>query len=70
MDIHFRKLYEKVINSEFVSSKVPFLVELGVNDGILLKNFSKKGINHLGIEPSTNVAEVAKKNGVNVLPIK
>ena len=28
-----------------------------------------QGIKHLGVEPSTNVAEVAKKEGINTLYI-
>ncbi len=42
-----------------------FVVELGSNDGIMLKNFAAAGIKHLGIEPSANVAKVAMENGVN-----
>ena len=42
----------------------PFVVELGCNDGIMLKNFAERGIRHLGIEPSLNVAQVANKYGV------
>ena len=39
-----------------------FVVEIGSNDGIMLKNFLNKKIKHLGIEPSSNVAKIAKKN--------
>jgi methylation protein EvaC len=44
-----------------------FVVELGSNDGIMLKHFAQKGIKHLGIEPSSNVANVARQNGVNTI---
>ncbi|OAN54676.1 SAM-dependent methyltransferase [Paramagnetospirillum marisnigri] len=43
----------------------PFVVELGSNDGIMLRHFAKAGIRHLGIEPSANVAEAARGQGVN-----
>ena len=33
----------------------------------MLKNFAKKGVKHLGIEPSSNVAAVATKQGINTL---
>ena len=45
----------------------PFVVEIGSNDGILLENFMKKNIRHLGVEPSANVAEEARKHHVNTL---
>jgi len=43
----------------------PFVIELGSNDGILLENFSKHGISHMGVEPSANVANIAQQHGVN-----
>jgi len=43
------------------------VVEIGSNDGIMLQNFKEWGIRHLGIEPSANVAEVAKSKGVNTI---
>ena len=42
-----------------------FVVEIGSNDGILLRHFAAAGIRHLGIEPSANVAAAARANGVN-----
>ncbi len=44
-----------------------FVVELASNDGYLLRNFVKAGVPCLGIEPSGNVAEAAKKVGVESL---
>jgi len=41
-----------------------FVVELGSNDGYLLKNFVAKNIPCLGVEPAKNVAKAAKKIGV------
>ena len=39
-------------------------IELGSNDGYLLRNFVKKGIPALGVEPAANVAKVAVEKGV------
>ena len=64
MQSHFQK-YAEWVNQNYLTSKKPFVDELGSNDGILLENFSKKKIAHLGIEPSSNVAKIARKNGVN-----
>lgn len=62
---HFESLANEII--EKVSAKKnPFVVELGCNDGIMLKHIASKGINHLGIEPSGNVAALAKNNRIDV----
>jgi methylation protein EvaC len=45
----------------------PFVVELGSNDGIMLRHFHARGIRHLGIEPSANVAEVARGHGLSTI---
>lgn len=67
MEHHFAEFAERVMQSGYLAKEDPFVVELGCNDGIMLKNFAKAGIRHLGIEPSRNVAEVANTNGVRTL---
>lgn len=66
MTHHFQKLAEHV-QSNTLTSTDPFVVEIGSNDGILLKHFAHKNIRHLGIEPSYNVAQVAIKNRINTI---
>lgn len=67
MASHFKKFADSIIDSEYISKENPFVVELGCNDGIMLKNFAAKGIKHLGIEPSKNVALEANKIGINTI---
>lgn len=67
MERHFGDFAQQVMQSEYLTKADPFVVELGCNDGIMLKNFAKAGIRHLGIEPSRNVAEVANANGVRTI---
>jgi SAM-dependent methyltransferase len=43
------------------------VVELASNDGYLLRNFVDRGVPVLGIEPASNVAAVARENGVPTL---
>ena len=43
------------------------LIEIGSNDGTFLSNFKGSAINTLGIEPSSNVAKISKKKGINTL---
>jgi len=61
---HFREFAQQVMASGCISKVDPFVVELGCNDGIMLKNFAELEIRHLGIEPSLNVAKVANEHGV------
>ena len=59
--------YAQWVMENYLSDENQFVVELGSNDGAMLENFSKQDISHLGIEPSGNVAEVARKHGVNCI---
>lgn len=43
------------------------VIELASNDGYLLQNFVQKNVPCLGIEPATNVAQVAIEKGIPVL---
>ena len=61
---HFKQFANQVIQSGYLSKEDPFVVELGCNDGIMLKNFAERKIRHFGIEPSLNVAKEANKHGV------
>lgn len=66
MQEHFED-QAKHIKRLIKNKKKPFVVEIGSNDGIMIKHIATAGIKHLGIEPSKNVAEVSKKFGINVL---
>ena len=60
MDKHFEKFSKQIKN--FIKSKKikkPLIVEIGSNDGIMLKRFKK--LDHVGVEPSSNVANECKK---------
>jgi SAM-dependent methyltransferase len=67
MERHFSEFAQEVMMSGYMAKTDSFVVELGCNDGIMLKNFAQAGIRHLGIEPSRNVAEIANINGVRTL---
>lgn len=62
---HFQRLAEEVMRERLPADA--FVVEIGSNDGITLQHFARAGIRHLGIEPSANVAEVARGRGVNTI---
>lgn len=64
---HFTEFAEQVKASDCLNNDDPFVVELGCNDGILLKNFARSRIRHLGVEPAENVAAVANDQGVHTI---
>jgi methylation protein EvaC len=66
MKVHFQQFAEEVIQNHLKSAD-PFVVEIGSNDGIMLQNFARRNIRHLGIEPSANVAEVARRQGIRTV---
>lgn len=67
MQLHFQAYAELVIERVCMGRKDPFVVELGSNDGIMLRHFKNAGYRHLGIEPSENVANVARSQGIQTL---
>ncbi len=42
------------------------VVDIGSNDGSLLKHFKAKGLKTIGVEP-TNIAKIANKNGIKTI---
>ncbi len=65
MKKHFFKWANEIIKN-LDKKKEPFIIELGCNDGIFLEHFAENKINHLGIEPSVNVAKEAEKKNIKV----
>jgi methylation protein EvaC len=66
MAAHFKEFAE-LVRRDYLKQPDPLVVEIGSNDGIMLQNFASAGIRHLGIEPSANVAEVARGKGINTV---
>lgn len=57
---HFNALAEKLKNAKFV-------VDIGSNDGILLKPLKELGVKALGVDPSINVSKIANDAGLPTL---
>jgi methylation protein EvaC len=62
---HFTRTAQRLLELECTGPD-PFVVEIGCNDGVMLKTIAQKGIRHLGVEPSRGVAELATAKGVRV----
>ena len=43
------------------------IIDVGSNTGVLLSSFKSKNMKVLGIEPSDNVANIARKNGIDTI---
>ncbi len=57
--------YYEVMAAELLGRWQPKkVIECGANDGTLLQHF--KDVDHLGIEPSANVAQMARENGLAI----
>lgn len=59
---HFKKYCEDVIE-RFSLNESNFVVVVGSNDGVELKNFVEKGIHCVGVEPAFNLSLLANQNG-------
>jgi methylation protein EvaC len=57
---HFDELATKLAGARFV-------VDIGSNDGILLKPLKKLGVNAIGVEPSINVSQIANDQGLTTI---
>jgi methylation protein EvaC len=67
MQAHFEAFAQSVMNGALAGRSDPFVVELGSNDGIMLRHFHARGMRHLGVEPSVNVADVARGRGISTI---
>lgn len=63
---HFKEAADGFLETELAKPDA-FAVELGCNDGIMLKEIAAAGVRHLGFEPSGQVADMARAAGVRVL---
>ncbi len=52
---HFEEFAEDIKNS--IVATDPLVVEIGCNDGVLLKPLIKRGMKAIGVDPATNVVE-------------
>ena len=64
MEHHF-KVFAAEVSNNYLDASNDLVVELGSNDGIMLKYYKKSGFRTLGIEPSANVADVARSKGID-----
>lgn len=64
---HFEE-YAKTVFDRLGLNTRSFVIDIGSNDGILLKPFKKLGAKVLGVDPARKIANEATKNGIETLP--
>ena len=63
LDNHF-KIYASKVSKNLELKKNDLVVDIGSNDGVLLKYFKKKKCNIVGIEPAKHIAIKTNKKGI------
>lgn len=66
MPQHFAS-YADEIATRFVHAPKDIVLEIGSNDGCLLRAFQKLGVRTLGVEPASNLAEAASAYGIETV---
>lgn len=63
---HARR-YAVNMTERFSINKNSLVIEIASNDGYLLQHFVASGVPVLGVEPASNIAEHANKNGIRTI---
>lgn len=63
---HFEE-YAKEVFSRFPNQAKQLVVDIGSNDGILLKPLMKFGAKILGVDPAKNIAKIANLEGIETI---
>ncbi len=63
---HFTEVAQELQHAVQKNSK-PFIVEIGCNDGTLIRELTKRNVTALGIDPATNIVEPLIKKGLPII---
>ncbi len=59
--------YAQAVVEQLSLQPTDLVVEVGSNDGSLLKCFRQRGVRTVGVEPATNIAELARASGIETV---
>lgn len=62
---HFKNVANEILSMK--NSNKFFAVEIGSNDGVLIKELKKRKINSLGIDPAKNIVQPLIKSGLPII---
>ncbi len=66
MHAHF-KAFAAQIAERFAAAGDAVVVDIGCNDGLLLRACADEGLSTLGVEPAANIALLAREKGIDVV---
>lgn len=66
MKDHFVDFAGRIAES-YLAGRGGLTIDIGCNDGLLLAELGRRGERTLGIDPATNIAEMAREKGVEVI---
>ena len=66
-NIFFEKINSEDVVNSINGESIQSVLDIGSNDGTLLKFFKKKGLNVLGVEPAQQIASIANNSGINTI---
>ena len=66
MHKHFAALADEVAR-KFLSSPESLTVDIGCNDGLFLKSLKDRGARTLGVDPATNIIQMARQKGLEIV---
>src|SRR3989338_9574046 len=64
---HFYKMGES-ITRRFGLGEKDYAIDVGSNVGVLLTGFKNCGVKVLGVDPATDMAQIANNNGIQTIP--
>ncbi len=62
---HFEATAHRILRNELAGDD-PFMVEIGCNDGTMIRSIAAAGVRHLGVDPAVAAVEDAMRDGVEV----
>lgn len=66
MPIHFAEFVKEAVERFGLNSNA-LVVDIGSNDGTLLRGFRNLGVRTLGVEPATNISKIATSRGIETI---
>jgi len=67
MPEHFREVAQKIIKT-YAPPEGSLIIDIGSNDGSLLRPFKDSGYSVLGIDPASEIARMATESGIETYP--
>src|SRR6185295_8483159 len=61
--------YARTVSEMLKLGSDDLVVEIASNDGSLLHCFKERGVKTLGVEPATNIAEMARERGIDTVNV-